>query len=67
MADARLSADGVATLAAKDAYWGRKPDCDGSGGNTGTGGCAVAGSPNELGILLAVAGAVLVRMRRRAR
>ncbi len=65
IADARLSSDCVATLAAKDAYWGRKPDCDGSGGNTG--GCAVAGSPNELGILLAVAGAVFVRMRRRAR
>jgi hypothetical protein len=67
IADARLSSDCVATLAAKDAYWGRKPDCDGSGGNTGTGGCAVAGPPNELGILLAVAGAVFVRMRRRAR
>ena len=68
IADARLSSDCVAALAAKDAYWGRQPDCGlGPDGNTGTGGCAVAGSPDELGIFLAVAGAVFVRMRRRAR
>lgn len=66
IAEARLSSDCVGTLAAKDAFWGRQPDCGGDG-NTGTGGCAVAGSPDELGILLAVAGAVLVRMRRRRR
>lgn len=64
IADARLSSDCVATLAAKDAHWRQTPDCGDSGG---IGGCATAGTPGELSMLLVVAGAVLVRMRRRAR
>jgi hypothetical protein len=57
IAEARLSANCVATLAAKDSYWDDKPEC--------SGGCVMAGTPQELSVLFAVAGAVLMRIRRR--